>query len=309
MYPKHLHPPPPRDPIEDFEVTALCRGTVRSPENAREFMALGQRVVSEIRRSSPEIPAVDLALSVRRLSEAAAKRVARGQIAIDDLQKTTAYQTAKSVRKRDFYNDSSTTAWISGALPVQQSFVTVQMQSAWLQGYRSNNLTFEAISYTSKSSQGAATPITGPTIILTTSQLPAPPPTKLPSKESLMIALPIALGCCALIVFGLFFGMRKHRVLGVGSVYGRRGRGYGERKSRRQRLGAQRGAIRLEERKVAPQPVYRDADEITPAPRTTEQQSPLPPNHGRQESLGSLVDDDEPNAFRRELKAQQRAGR
>lgn len=100
MFPKHLHPPAPKDPTEDFEVAVLCRGTVRSPENAREFMALGQSVVSEILRSSPEIPAVELALSVRRLSEAAAKRVARGQIAIDDLQKTTAYQTAKTARKR-----------------------------------------------------------------------------------------------------------------------------------------------------------------------------------------------------------------
>jgi DDE superfamily endonuclease/Tc5 transposase DNA-binding domain len=99
-FPKHLHPPPRRDPIEDFEATAIYRGTVRSPENAREFMALGQSVVSEILRSSPEIPAVELALSVRRLSEAAAKRVARGQIAIDDLQRTTAYQAAKESRKR-----------------------------------------------------------------------------------------------------------------------------------------------------------------------------------------------------------------
>ena len=114
--PQHRTPPPdgpadpelrtlhnlplPQDPVDDFDVIALCRGTVRSPENAREFMALGKSVVSEILRSSPEIPAVELALSVRRLSEAAAKRVARGQIAIDDLRKTTAYKKAKESRKR-----------------------------------------------------------------------------------------------------------------------------------------------------------------------------------------------------------------
>lgn len=128
-----------------------------------------------------------------------------------------------------------------------------------------------------------------------------------------MIALPIALGCCAFIVLGLFFGMRKHRILGVGSVYGRRGRGYGERKSRRQRLAVQKGAIRLEEREVPQEPRYADADadadEITPAPRTTEQRWQPPANHRREESLGSLVDGDESNAFRRELRAQQRAGR
>lgn len=205
------------------------------------------------------------------------------------------------------------TAWTSGQLPVQQSFVTVQMQSAWLQTYASYNLTFEAISYVSKSSKGAATPLTGPSIILTTYQLPAPPKTQLPDKQSLIIALPIALGCCALIVFGLFFGMRKHRKLNVGSVMGRHRKGYGERKSKRQRLGVKKGAIRLEEREVAPpQSQYRDADEITPAPRTTEQRWPLPSSRGaehmREESLGSLVDDEEPNAFRRELTAQ-RTGR
>ncbi len=41
--------------------------------------------------SSPIVPKVQLALGVKRLSEAAAKRVARGQIAMDDLRKTTAY--------------------------------------------------------------------------------------------------------------------------------------------------------------------------------------------------------------------------
>jgi hypothetical protein len=209
----------------------------------------------------------------------------------------------------NYYNNTSTMAWTSDNLPVQQSFVTVQMQSNWLQGYKSNNLTFEAISYTAKSSHGAATPLIGPTIVLTTSHLPPPPPTQPPSKESLMIALPIALGCAAFIVLGLFFGMRKHRILGVGSIYGRRRRGYGERKSKRQRLGIQKGAIRLEEREVAPGPRYMDADEITPAPRTTEQRWQPPTSHKREESLGSLVDDDEPNAFRRELKVQQRTGR
>ena len=210
----------------------------------------------------------------------------------------------------NYDNVTTVTAWTSDALPVQQSFVTLQMESAWLQTYSSYNLTFEAISYVSKSSSGAATPLTGPSIMLTTSGLPAPEPTKLPSTESLIIALPVALGCCAIIVFGLFFGMRKQRKLGVGSIMGRRGKGYGERKSRRQRLGIKKGAIRLEEREIAqpPEPIYHDADEITPAPRLGEQRGPLSGSRGAPrtsvESLGSLVDDDEPNTFRRELKAQ-----
>ncbi len=54
-------------------------------------MALGQSVFREMLLLSPIIPPVQLALSVRRLSEAAAKRVARGQLVMDDLWKTTAY--------------------------------------------------------------------------------------------------------------------------------------------------------------------------------------------------------------------------
>ena len=63
-------------------------------------MALGQSVFKEMLLSSPIVPRVQLALGVQRLSEAAAKRVARGQIIIDELEKTTAYQTAKESRRR-----------------------------------------------------------------------------------------------------------------------------------------------------------------------------------------------------------------
>ena len=41
--------------------------------------------------SSLIIPKVQLALGVKRLLEAVAKRVARGQIVMDDLRKITAY--------------------------------------------------------------------------------------------------------------------------------------------------------------------------------------------------------------------------
>ena len=50
--------------------------------------------------SSLIIPKVQLALGVKRLLEAVAKRVARGQIVMDDLRKTTAYQTARESRRR-----------------------------------------------------------------------------------------------------------------------------------------------------------------------------------------------------------------
>jgi hypothetical protein len=124
---------------------------------------------------------------------------------------------------------------------------------------------------------------------------PAPPKNKL-EKSGLYIGLPIGLAFVVLVVVGLFIGMRKNRVIGVGNIMGRRNKGYGVGKSRRQRLGLGKkaGAIRLEERGV---PQYSDA-----------------PGHGQRDSLGSLVSDDGArpaagtNHFRDEID-RQRTGR
>src|ERR1700760_413842 len=79
--------------------------------------------------------------------------------------------------------------------------------------------------------------------------LPAPPPTKLPNKESLIIALPIVLGFFFFVAIGLCIGMRGTRRIGLGNIMGRK-KGYGTGKSRSQRMGIKKGAIRLEEREV-----------------------------------------------------------
>jgi hypothetical protein len=115
-----------------------------------------------------------------------------------------------------------------------------------------------------------------------------------PNKEGLIIGLPVGLGFVLLVVVGLFFGMRKQRQIGLGNIMGRRNRGYGVGKSKRQRLGlgSKKGAIRLEEREQA-------------------QRVRAAPNHARGDSLGSLVSDDgiRPapggNQFRDEIRRQQ----
>jgi hypothetical protein len=128
----------------------------------------------------------------------------------------------------------------------------------------------------------------------------------------LLIALPVSLGAVLLIVLGLFFGMRSHRRIGLGSVMGRGRKGYGTGKSRRERMGARgRGAIGLQDREkvsaVAAGQLatpYHDEDQITPAPDAWDWGPPVR-GHEREASLGSLVDEDEPNAFRREDRNQQ----
>lgn len=113
-----------------------------------------------------------------------------------------------------------------------------------------------------------------------------------------MIGLPVALAFVALVILGLFYGMRKHRTIGLGNIMSRK-RGYGSTKSRRQRLGlGKKGGIHLDEVDVPPEQQYRDND----------MQPPRRDLHTRQESLGSLVgSDDGRGAFRNEVRRQQDA--
>jgi hypothetical protein len=193
------------------------------------------------------------------------------------------------------------------------------MQDSYLQGVDNNTLKFGLISYSPSGNhfQDAIT-IDGPTVFLSKAEpkhFSPPPHTKLPSNLSLLIGLPLGLGALIFVLLGLFFGMRKHRIINVGSVMGKR-KGYGVGKSRRERLG-KKGAIRLEEREVlqsrsqgARTGGARMDDEIRPidSPGALNSTWPLPPSrdgHRREESFGSLVSDSEGgNAFRREMEKQ-----
>jgi hypothetical protein len=162
------------------------------------------------------------------------------------------------------------------------------------------NLTFRVQYFEKATSQkeGKAEVLDGP--MFTLENAPPnhypPPPTNSIDKQGLYIGLPIGLVFVAVVVIGLYFGMRKNRIIGVGNIMGRRNRGYGTGKSRSERLGlGKKGAIRLEERRTAPQ--YNDAR-----------------GHSRSDSLGSLVSEDGirpapgTNQFRDEID-RQRTGR
>jgi hypothetical protein len=208
----------------------------------------------------------------------------------------------------NYANDTSNgnrVAWTSDGTPREKGFVTVKMEDAWRMDTRNATLEFALISYTPVS-EHTAKPVDGPTVFLTksSSHYPPPPKTKLPDNISLYVGVPLGVGCLLFGLLGLYLGMRKHRKIGLGSVMGRR-KGYGTRKSKRQRLGLKKGAIRLEERELTdPALDYRDADEIRPAP--ARQDWPMPPNprRGTEESLGSLASDGGDNAFRREIEKQ-----
>lgn len=166
-------------------------------------------------------------------------------------------------------------------------------------GYSAYNLTFYALNFEASDATKQATPYEGPMITITNEppqHYKPPEPTKPPNKSGLLIGLPVSLGFVVIVVVGLFIGMRKHRTIGLGNIMGRRNRGYGVGKSRRQRLGLgkKKGAIRLDDREQQANSQFRDA-----------------PTHGRGDSLGNLAGDDEirpaprGNQFRDEIRRQQ----
>ncbi|KAF2651948.1 hypothetical protein K491DRAFT_719361 [Lophiostoma macrostomum CBS 122681] len=199
--------------------------------------------------------------------------------------------------KAQFINDSLQEVWSSAETQNSWGFVTVPTSKDWLQGQTSYNLTFYAIMFEGDDVTKKANPYEGPTIMITNEpaqHYQPPDPTKVPNKEGLMIGLPVSLGFVLLVVVGLYFGMRKHRHIGLGSIMGRRSKGYGTGKSKRQRMGlGKKGAIRLEDRENAAA------------------QARSAPAHAHGDSLGSLVSDDEirpapgGNQFRDEIRRQQ----
>jgi hypothetical protein len=162
------------------------------------------------------------------------------------------------------------------------------------------NFTFLLLCYETSSPVRAAYTFDGPEFTLTNEppiHYKAPAFTKVPNKEGLLIGLPVTLGVLIFGIAGLYFGMKKHRSIGLGNIMGRR-KGYGVGKSKRQRMGLGKkagGAIRLEDREENSRPQYQ-------------------PAHGHSDSLGSLVSDDGirpvpgQNQFRSEID-RQRTGR
>jgi Ykl077w/Psg1 (Pma1 Stabilization in Golgi) len=214
-----------------------------------------------------------------------------------------------------YNNGSSKAPYMSDPMPKERGVTLVTIDQSWLDGWNELNLTLVWVAYSAGSSSSSTPLHLAYNITLVpkpVQHLPASIHNGKPSKESLMIALPIVLGFVILLVLGLLFGMRSHRRIAIGSIMGRGRHGYGTNKSRRQRLGIKKGAIRLEDRDITG-PDFRDhqSEEITPAPRQPwETQGaqigiqPGQPHHQRDLSLGSLLTDESGgNSFRVDTRA------
>lgn len=131
-------------------------------------------------------------------------------------------------------------------------YIPLHMQKEWLQGKKHNSLTLYIIELDSTSGQRASVR-QGPTIILhpkpTQHYKPSPPLAF--NKTALFIGLPASLAVAVGIVAGLYFGMRDRRKIGLGSVMGSRGKGYGTGKSKDERLNR------------VGETTFRDSDELS----------------------------------------------
>ncbi|EEP80311.1 predicted protein [Uncinocarpus reesii 1704] len=129
-------------------------------------------------------------------------------------------------------------AYASDRIPNKIGFVTLQMDKIWLRDESRNNLTLYLLNY-DLATEDHSIKKAGPMISLTKKPVqhyPPPPPSK-PNKLGLAVGLPISLAVVFIIACGLCIGMRKHRRIGLGSIMGRRNRGYGGAKSKIERLG------------------------------------------------------------------------
>lgn len=172
--------------------------------------------------------------------------------------------------------------WRSDKTPNSYGFVSVQMSANWLKNQPRNNLTVWLFTKDPTPDQRAEmTP--GPIISLIlepAEHYPSPPKTGI-DKKGLYIGLPVGLAVFVFILFGLFYGFRKHRQIGLGVLPSRR-KGYGGSAARRQRMDIGKGgAIRL-----AGESVSAVDERFRDVPTSVELQSR---GHNREVSLGSLV--------------------
>ena len=114
--------------------------------------------------------------------------------------------------------------------------VVVTIDETWLQGQSSNNITLYFFPVNADFDEPVR--VTGPTVTVTMKPLDIhhQEPAKVPTNQSLYIALPTVFGFILLCVVGGFFWNRKSRKISIGSVIGGK-RGYGTGKSKAQRMG------------------------------------------------------------------------
>ena len=140
--------------------------------------------------------------------------------------------------KLDYMSNDSQNAWHSPDIDRNLGFTYLPVDEKMLQDGGKNSLRMTLVANSPDGDEPAKV-LPGPTITVAKPEpthLAPPPPTTI-NEQGLKIGLPVAAGVVLLVLAVVFFSTRHHRVIGLGNVMGRRHKGYGVRKSRRQRVG------------------------------------------------------------------------
>ena len=209
---------------------------------------------------------------------------------------------------------SGSHVWSSPKTPYGYGYVILETNKDWLQGSNRNNLSLTLVSYSAGTNSVADTH-TGPIISLTNKPVAHLPASKSspPNNLGKYIGIPFGIAFVLVAIGGLYIAARR-RSLDIKALTSKR-RGYGVRKSRRQRVG-KKGPIRIEERQINVGP--GDDFEFRDEPDRGLELQQRNVGHVREEDLGSFVNspvrssDEAPqtnrNVFREEIE-RQKSGR
>ncbi|KND91145.1 hypothetical protein TOPH_04087, partial [Tolypocladium ophioglossoides CBS 100239] len=195
-------------------------------------------------------------------------------------------------------------------VPAKWGFWPLKLDDSYLKGYRLNNVTITLLS--SPQGSGDKTPSVALPVALTRPDLDHITPSGGPTRQTLLIALPVSLGGCALIVIGLFLWNRKTRRIQLGNVMSRSRHGYTGHQHRRlfrkpaaaKDTGIQLDAAPLSPDSPPPADSYRDEYDAPERPRRDSHAlgslagSPVDASFEQQGTTGR-------NAFRDEMRRQE----
>lgn len=193
-------------------------------------------------------------------------------------------------------------------VPASWGFWPFKLEDTHLKGNRINNVTITLLS-SLKGSNDKTKSVALP-VALTRPGLDQYTSAGGSTRQNLLIALPVSLGGCALILIGLFLWNRKTRRIQLGNIMSRSRHGYTGRRHRGLfRKGPKDNGIQLDAAPLAPDSPpptdsYRDECDAPGRPRRDSDAlgslagSPVDPSFERQGTTGR-------NAFRDELRRQE----
>ncbi|KAG6107467.1 hypothetical protein E4U14_004152 [Claviceps sp. LM454 group G7] len=191
------------------------------------------------------------------------------------------------------------------AYPASYGFLPFKVESRYLKGQRSNNVTLQLVGHEIQNTTAPTNKTVELPVVITTAPLDPTPPTPVPEGQTLLIALPVTFGVIVLLLVGVSLWNRQARRIELGNVMGRSRKGYTGRRTR-DLFRRQNKGIQLDPAPLSPPIDYRDMPD---QPRRDSDAlgsltgSPVRADFEQQGTTGG------PNTFREEMTRQERERR